>query len=131
MDPCLERAMAIVELAANTVVQDAPCLAALLEVLLEHLGETPHARGIDLLATSDLEAGAAKGLEGVLASALTAADGAEDLCLAHVGSHQGAQGGLPGGPQGRAHPVRRCWLQVRQWPWPAQALDPSPPVNWL
>merc|ERR1712054_73862 len=74
-DPSFETAMTIVKLDANTVVQDTLCLA----VLLENLGETPHARCIDLLAPSNLVLRTTKSLQSMLLDTLTAANRGENL----------------------------------------------------
>merc|ERR1711924_57568 len=71
--------MAILELDADSVVQNAASFAALHEVLLKDLGKTPHARGVDLLTTSDLVLGTTESLQGVLGDGLTATDGAQNL----------------------------------------------------
>merc|ERR1711865_730547 len=76
--------MAVVVLAANTVLDDAATLTALNEISLEVLGETPLAGGVDLLAASNLVLGATEGLEGVLADLVTAPHGDENLANVHA-----------------------------------------------
>jgi len=84
VDPPLELAVAVLELHSDSVVQNPASFPALHEVFLEDLGETPHTRGIDLLATSDLVLGTTQSLEGMLANSLAATDGAENLSDVHA-----------------------------------------------
>merc|ERR1711934_1175840 len=72
VDPGLQLAVTVVELDADTVVQDLTVLATLDEVILKDVGETPEAGGIDLLAASNLVLGTAESLHGILAHVLAA-----------------------------------------------------------
>ena len=84
LDPGRQRAVAVVVLAANTILDDTARLTALNEVGLKVLGETPLAGGVDLLAASNLVLGAAKSLEGVLADLVTTPHGDENLANVHA-----------------------------------------------
>merc|ERR1712166_940642 len=79
VDPPLELAMAILKLNANAIVQNAAGATSLNELSLRDVGKTPHARGVDLLATSNLVLGTTKGFESMLAHVLTATDRAQNL----------------------------------------------------
>merc|ERR1712195_42266 len=79
VDPPLELAMAILELNANAIVQNAAGATSLNELSLRDVGKTPHARGVDLLATSNLVLGTTKGFKSMLAHVLTATDRAQNL----------------------------------------------------
>jgi len=97
VDPGLELAVTVVELNADTVVQNAARLAALDEVLLQDVGQTPESGGVNLLAASNLVLSTTESLEGVLAHVLAATDGTENLANVHT-SH-----GTVGLTEGTAH----------------------------
>eukprot|EP00658_Telonema_sp_P-2_P082449 TRINITY_DN871_c0_g1_i4.p1 TRINITY_DN871_c0_g1~~TRINITY_DN871_c0_g1_i4.p1 ORF type:complete len:195 (-),score=39.88 TRINITY_DN871_c0_g1_i4:42-626(-) len=82
--------MAIVVLAANTILDDTSGLTSLNEISLEVLGESPLAGSVNLLAASNLVLGTTKGLESMRTDGIPAPHGDEHL--ANVDTSHGAIG---------------------------------------
>jgi len=85
VNPALELSVAILELNANSIVEDATRLAALDKLGLWDLSQTPEAGSIDLLATSNLVLGTTECFKCMLAHVLAAADGAQNLANVDTG----------------------------------------------